>query len=127
YVEAFMNAARQLKVGEVSKPVQSQYGWHIIKVTDQKIPKLSDVKDKVENILVQQLLQSPQPIYDKLNKAGDIDVKDKEFKDLFKVEKQDKTDENSENKKTDENSQKNNANKSSNSDNQSKNKESKDN
>lgn len=32
----YENAAYSLKVGEVSNPVRSQYGYHIIKVTDRK-------------------------------------------------------------------------------------------
>ncbi len=32
----YENAAYKLKVGEVSNPVRSQYGYHIIKVTDRK-------------------------------------------------------------------------------------------
>lgn len=31
YVEEFANAATELEVGEVSAPVQSQFGWHIIR------------------------------------------------------------------------------------------------
>jgi len=36
-VKEFENAAFSMKVGEVSKPIQTQYGWHIIKVTDRQV------------------------------------------------------------------------------------------
>jgi len=39
----YENVAYSLKVGEVSQPVRSQYGYHIIKVTDRK-ENVGDVK-----------------------------------------------------------------------------------
>jgi peptidyl-prolyl cis-trans isomerase C len=35
-VREFENAAFNLKVGEVSQPVKTQFGWHIIKLTDKR-------------------------------------------------------------------------------------------
>ncbi|MBQ3311583.1 peptidylprolyl isomerase [bacterium] len=34
-VWAFENKAFSMKKGEISQPVKTQYGWHIIKVTDK--------------------------------------------------------------------------------------------
>lgn len=34
-VKPFEDAAFELEVGELSKPVQTQFGWHLILVTDK--------------------------------------------------------------------------------------------
>lgn len=35
-VKPFEDAAFELEVGELSQPVQTQFGWHLIEVTDKK-------------------------------------------------------------------------------------------
>ncbi len=35
-VRAFENAAFSLEKGQVSQPVKTEFGWHLIKVTDKK-------------------------------------------------------------------------------------------
>lgn len=34
-VKPFEDAAFELEVGEISKPVQTQFGWHLIQLTDK--------------------------------------------------------------------------------------------
>lgn len=51
----FLTAAKKLKEGEISGPVKTQYGWHIIKVTgiqsSSKTQELSAVKDTIKQTL----------------------------------------------------------------------------
>ena len=54
-VPAFAEAAFKLKEGEVSEPVKSQFGWHIIRLEDRRTkpaPSFEDVKDEVEAFVV---------------------------------------------------------------------------
>jgi len=64
YVQPFAQAVTQLKRGElVDKPVQTQFGWHIIKVEDTRpveFPPLDQVRPQLEEMLRQQTLADYQ-------------------------------------------------------------------
>ena len=53
YVSEFANAVRTLPVGQLSPPVQTQFGFHVIKVTDRKVPPYEQVADQVRQRLQQ--------------------------------------------------------------------------
>ncbi len=56
-VKEFEDAAFSMEIGQVSEPVKSQFGYHIIKVTDKKEAQeatLSNSKDDIESILKDQ-------------------------------------------------------------------------
>lgn len=59
-VAPFAEAAFGLKVGDVSEPVKTQFGWHVIKVEEKRtkpLPKFEDVKGEIETYLVRKAQQ----------------------------------------------------------------------
>ena len=53
-VPEFADAAFKLNKGEVSDPVKTQFGWHIIKVEDKRkkpVPPFEQVKDQIEQFV----------------------------------------------------------------------------
>ncbi len=58
-VPEFERAAARLKTGEVSEPVKTQFGYHIIKVTDKKLGKPIEF-EKVKNLIYQRLTAEKQ-------------------------------------------------------------------
>jgi len=59
-VTPFAEAAFAMETGEVSEPVKTRFGWHVIKVEDKRDrqpPKFADVKDRLKGSLVRQQLQ----------------------------------------------------------------------
>lgn len=55
-VPEFAEAAFRMKAGELSQPVKTQFGWHIIKVEErrpQPFPAFDQVKDQIGRFVVQ--------------------------------------------------------------------------
>ncbi|KZX98210.1 MULTISPECIES: peptidylprolyl isomerase [unclassified Sulfitobacter] len=77
-VPAFEAAVVELEPGEVSEPVQTQFGWHVIKLNETRTaeaPALEDVRTDIENQLRQETLQAE---IERLAEAADVDRKDVE-------------------------------------------------
>jgi len=62
FVAPFANAMVSLKKGEYTKePVQTQFGWHVIKlddVRDLKVPSYEELKPQLEQRMQQQTIQN---------------------------------------------------------------------
>ncbi|WP_410991180.1 peptidylprolyl isomerase [Bacillus cereus] len=84
----FEEAAYKLEVGQVSAPIQSSFGYHIIKLTEKKELKPFDQeKDTIRKNLETKRSQDQQwqqKFFKDLIKQADIQVKDKDLKDTFK-------------------------------------------
>lgn len=53
-VPAFAQAVRRMQIGEVSQPVQTRFGWHVIQLQDKRnvpVPEFDAVKPRLETIL----------------------------------------------------------------------------
>lgn len=79
-VPAFEQAAFALQKGQVSEPVKSQFGWHLIKLEDRRQkppPTFEEVKDR---ILASMMHQRAQAVAAKLRADAKIEYIDAEIK-----------------------------------------------
>lgn len=71
YISEFMNGFKNLKEGQVSEPVKSKFGYHLIKATGLKsgeVVPIDSVKDKIKLALLKQKQETA--IKSKINEWG---------------------------------------------------------
>ncbi|WP_166704157.1 peptidylprolyl isomerase PrsA [Bacillus albus] len=83
----FETAAYKLKVGQISNPVTSPNGYHIIKLTDKKdLKPYNEVKDSIRKHLEEERLADPifskKLLQNELKKAN-IKINDSDLEDTF--------------------------------------------
>jgi peptidyl-prolyl cis-trans isomerase C len=79
-VKPFADAAFALKVNEVSQPVQTQFGWHIIQVLDRRPAAKPTLEQLTQQIGQQLYVQKYRTLFDQLRKATTIDIPDATLK-----------------------------------------------
>ena len=75
-VPAFSDAAFKLAAGETSPPVQTQFGWHVIRVEDRRnrpIPPFDQVRDQIFQLLIS---EAQRDIYDEMRAKASVDLVD---------------------------------------------------
>ena len=75
-VPAFSDAAFKLAAGETSPPVQTQFGWHVIRVEDRRnlpVPPLDQVRDQIYQLLIS---EAQRDIYDEMRAKASVDLVD---------------------------------------------------
>jgi len=72
-VPEFSEAAFALDVNEVSAPVKSDFGWHVIKVEDKRMQELVPFEDVKEGIKVQLRDEKAAPFIDSVREKAQVE------------------------------------------------------
>lgn len=86
-VKEFSDVAFKMNPGQISQPVHSPYGWHIIQVEEKKPAQVASLANSRQKIRDQMLSSQEQMLVpqfmDTLLKNAKISIEDPRFSDLF--------------------------------------------
>jgi peptidyl-prolyl cis-trans isomerase C len=79
-VKPFADAAFKLKVNEISEPIQTQFGWHVIEVLDRRPAAKPTLQDLTPQIAQQLYIQKYTAMFDQLRAKTTITIPDPALK-----------------------------------------------
>ncbi len=71
-VQPFSEAAFNMEIGEISEPVQSEFGYHVIKVTDKKVDNEITLETKKSVLTEYYKSMKYEELLENLNKEANI-------------------------------------------------------
>jgi foldase protein PrsA len=84
-VTEFSDAAFSIKLNTISDVIKTDYGYHIIKVTERKQKTYEQAKDEVEKAYLSEHAKSYQDVIKKLKSKDKVEIKDKNLKKSVKT------------------------------------------
>jgi peptidyl-prolyl cis-trans isomerase C len=78
-VPEFEEAAFALEEGELSQPVQSQFGWHLIQLEERRVSEAPPLDQVRQQVAQQVLYQSYEAAIDEIKEGTEVVIDDPEL------------------------------------------------
>jgi len=86
-VPQFEEAAFKLKAGDVSQPIETQFGWHLIRVDERRERKPPEFDQVKERILMSMVQRKAQDVVNDLRTKAKLEYLDAEINKQVEAEK----------------------------------------